>query len=326
MVVFTDGFENGFSAWVTSNEAPSSQSIVASPTHTGGFAAKFALAAGWHPSIASKTLANSYNSLFFRFYVYGDTLPANPGDRVVLGAIGNYNHGVILAWYNDAGTVKWQISGKDASANAWGPALSAFSPAPNTWYSAELELNNTYARLYIGDVLEAEATGLNLQAESQINVGGWVFPGIAGNYYVDDVVADIYRIGPLPPSPITPLTNSIQATTTTSLPSAGGTVTFQATVTGGTSPLITWNEGGTPVSGATGSQITLGFLANTGTTAITYSVTATATDSGTPPVSNSPLTSNPIIVTVAAPTVPTTYTLTVDSTPEGIPIIITVVP
>jgi PKD repeat protein len=122
-------------------------------------------------------------------------------------------------------------------------------------------------------------------------------------YVTKDLSATTHTfvISTLPPTPTQP---TVSFTTTSAPIDTGATVNFVASVTGYPAPTVTWSFGDNTAT-TTGISVSHVFT-NTGTTAVVYTVTATASNGvGTPATFSGTVTVKP-----AAPTAAFTYTPT----------------
>jgi hypothetical protein len=201
-VIFSDGFESGdFSAWTaTGGDGTHSETIVTSPVHHGSYAAKLYVSGdSW--SYARKSFTQQ-TPVYFRVYLQSSATP-NSGWRLELLYLyysAYYGYGTWVRWFNDAGTLKWELAVKDDGAD-WHYATST-SPTINTnqWYCVELKVDsatagNGEARLYVDGTEIASLTGLTMTITGKpdtAEIHAYNYPVTTSVYFDCVVVASTY--------------------------------------------------------------------------------------------------------------------------------------
>jgi hypothetical protein len=203
--IFSDGFQSGdFSAWTaTGGDGTHSETIVTSPVHHGSYAAKLYVEGdSW--SYAYKRFTQQ-TPVYFRVYLQSSATP-NSGWRLELLYLyysAYYGYGAYVRWFNDAGTLKWELAVNDDGAD-WHYARST-TPTINTnqWYCVELKVDsatagNGEARLYVDGTEIASLTGLTITETGKpdtAEIHAYNYPVTTSVYFDCVVVADTY-IGP----------------------------------------------------------------------------------------------------------------------------------
>lgn len=206
--IFTDGFENGSTAWTPLTNLGGTSTLQSTIKKHGTYAIDSSIpATAGAYGVILKDLGSTYSTLFVRAYVRFSVLPASPNvlqiNPTVCDSLQNDLAGVYIR--NNAGTIQWALNYRNdadpypARGTGWAYAATP-TPAINTWYCIEIEIiagaGTGEVRLWVDGVELASATGLTniVHMPQQVQVGVQSTVALAAHVYSDSVIADTQPI------------------------------------------------------------------------------------------------------------------------------------
>ncbi len=195
--MFSDGLENGFTAWTGTYQSGGSIAVGTTNPHQGINSVKITNSGtGARFAYVYKDLGQAYSTLYARTYAMLDSAPPSTNDYVGFLWIENSatQHPVVAGGLvNLAGILYWEL---DVYSSSWHTYLSSpLSFQTNNWYSVEIKASAGSSSLYINGQLVVSspdtpagpyryvATGLNEIDGADYHPTGYIDDFTAGANY-----------------------------------------------------------------------------------------------------------------------------------------------
>ena len=174
--IFSDGFESGdLSQWTGNTTEGSCTVSVGSTAYNGAYGANISKVGSDVGASIYKNLGSSYSTTNYRFYMNISATPTsgNTFEFARMYDTGSTTSALKLKWYNNAGTLTWQIqmkndAGDSYTSNSTTPAIIA-----NGWYCVELKRVAANgiggATLYVNDVEVTSIANITTSATGNTN-------------------------------------------------------------------------------------------------------------------------------------------------------------
>ena len=200
--IFSDGFENGFSAWTGATTSGGTISVSSSYAYQGTYSAQTNVDTNGGYAVEYYNSGSSYTGLYISCYMYVTSLPSS-GIVYIPCSLNSQANGAIAQVIYNCATDEWGVL-LTTTTNTFYYQTGTSELSLNTWFSVELSFQVSSS----AGELQLLINGNEIVSETGLNTGSnninkwWVGCGFETGtsaqltFYVDNVVVGQGNVGP----------------------------------------------------------------------------------------------------------------------------------